>query len=81
MDITKFVTDLFSSNANILNFFFKSFSVLIASLFLIYTLVFLKQTTVMVRVIQLKNKQFIVLMSTIQVILAFILLVMAISLI
>lgn len=81
MDITKFVTELFSSNANILNFFFKSFSVLIASLFLIYTLVFLKQTTVMVRVIQLKNKQFIVLMSTIQVILAFILLVMAISLI
>ena len=81
MNVIDFAANIFSSTAALISFFFKSFSIVLAAIFLVYSLVLVKQTSVMTRVLELKNKKAYIMISVIQTIFAFILLVMAISLI
>ncbi len=81
MDIVNIATNIFSSTTALITFFFKSFAVVLSAIFLIYALVLLNQTNVMTRVIKLKDTKLFIIVSTIQVILAFVLFILAIALV
>ncbi len=81
MDIIDFIINTFESTTALIGFFFKSFSIVLTAIFLLYSLVLLNQTGVMTKVLILKNKQIYKIISMVQVIFAFILLVLAIVLI
>lgn len=81
MDIVNIATNIFSSTSSLISFFFKSFAVVLSAIFLIYALVLLNQTNVMTRVIRLKDSKVYFIISMIQVILAFVLFILAIALV
>lgn len=81
MDIVNIATNIFSSTTALISFFFKSFAVVLSAIFLIYALVLLNQTNVMTRVIKLKDTKLFMIISMIQVILAFVLFILAIALV
>ena len=78
MDIINSVNNLFSSTQALINFFFKSFAIVLSALFLVYSLVLLNQTKEMTKVIELKNKKLFIIISITQLVLAFLLLILAI---
>ncbi len=62
------------------NFFVKAFSVVFSILYLIYSLVILKQIKIMVRSISLTNSPFVVLISRLQVFISLILIILSVML-
>lgn len=65
-------------NANIIYLFFKAFAVLFAFLYLVYSLVLLKQTQVMNKTVDSSGGAIIVIISFVQLVLGAILVLLAI---
>ncbi len=60
------LSNLFSGQ-NIVNFFFKAFAIVFSLMYIIYSLVILKQTQVMTKTLQSSSGSFILLISLIQI--------------
>ena len=73
--------EAFFHNANLFNFFFKSFAIVLSIIYLIYTIVIFRQTQVMLKTVTVNNGGIILLISFIQILLAILLIVLAFGII
>ncbi|OGK27545.1 hypothetical protein A3C28_05935 [Candidatus Roizmanbacteria bacterium RIFCSPHIGHO2_02_FULL_39_9] len=69
------------TDLNILNFFFKAFAVVFSLMYVIYSVVILKQTQIMIKTIESDSSSFILLISIIQLFVAILLLLFSFTLI
>ncbi len=76
MDFNQIIAIL--TGESLLKLFVKSFALLFSFLFAIYSIVVLRQTKQMTKTLQIRKAYLFVLISTIQLILAFVLLLLAI---
>lgn len=72
--------DPFSINdGTLFGFFFKAFAVVLSFIYLVFAIVLLRQTKVMLKTLEVGNNWIIVLISTIQVVIAIILVLLSIT--
>lgn len=77
------IADLLDSftDLNILNFFFKAFAVVFSLMYVLYSVVILKQTQIMIKTIESDSSSFILLISIVQLFVALLLLLFSFTLI
>ncbi len=77
MNIESFFNPEFSSLPNIILFFFKAFAVLLSFIYLIYSLVFLRQTVTLSKTYETNKGRLFFYISLLQVIFAIILVILS----
>ena len=78
MDIVSFINNLLSLNA--VNLFFKIFSVVFGLFYVVYALIFFRQTQIMIKTLNGKNYVVILFVSTIQLLISIFIFLFAIVL-
>lgn len=69
----------FLNDPALVTFFFKAFAVVLSFIYLVFAIVLLRQTKVMLKALEVGNSWIILLISTIQLVIAVILVLLSIS--